>query len=268
MAKLKGALQMTGNIGGMSIYKMKGCDELIVRVKGGATREQIETLESCKVVRQNNNEWRGVTQLAGAIRRSIKPIIGLSDYIFCGQLSALAKKIQKSDIGSVPGKRSLLLSTNRNLCTGFQLNREHSFRNTVLSDLSWKICRDNKMAQVNIGAITPACHIKGWSNAGKAFRFVLTLGTVSDYAISGDVYLPVNNSLPEFTTIKTTDWFPMTQDIEPRLVTLPAPTNRNTIIDDHTSFVLGIGIEFGNPGLTGEIQPDKVVGCAQILGVG
>ncbi len=259
---------MTGNIGGMSIYKMKGCDELIIRVKGGATREQIETLESCKVVRQNNNEWRGVTQLAGAIRRSIKPITGLSDYNFCGQLSALAKKIQKSDIESVPGKRSLLPSANRNLCTGFQLNREHSFRNTVLSELSWEINRDSKLAQVNIGEITPVCHIKGWSNAGTVFRFVVTLGTASDYALSEDQYLPVNNSLPEFTTVKTTDWLSMKQEIDAQSLTLAAPMNKNTIIDNHTSFVLGIGIEFATPGISGEIQPDKVVGCAQILGVG
>ena len=97
---------------------------------------------------------------------------------------------------------------------------------------------------------------------------MVTLGIVSDYTPDNPKYIPMNDTLPEFTTVTMSAWFSKKEIIGSQTLTLSAPIDKNTIIDNHTSFILGIGIEFATPDLTGEIHPEKRVGCAQILGGG
>ncbi len=267
MARLKGALQVTGNIGGVSIYKMKGCNDPIVRVKGGVTREQIETLESCSKVRKNNKEWSGVAQMAGAIRRTVKPIAGLADYNFCGQLSAISKNIQKKDETMEPGQRSIHLSQYKELLSGFQLNEKHPFKSTALMPITWNIDRDKREATVGMEKSNPVYQLKNFTSLSN-FRFVITLGCVSDIAYDpqSEQYIPTNNALPEVTSQIMTEWFQIDREIPAQTLSLQAPDLQNPM-DECTSLVLGIGIEFAQLGVTGIPLADKTTGCGQILGV-
>ena len=48
MARVKGILQVTGGLKGVSMYTMRGNDEVIMRTKGGPSKNTIKTRYSCK----------------------------------------------------------------------------------------------------------------------------------------------------------------------------------------------------------------------------
>ena len=63
MAKLKGSLLFTGKPDNLSVYNMWGVDDLVVRVAGGPTNEQIKTSPKFNRVRENNMEMGGCSTM-------------------------------------------------------------------------------------------------------------------------------------------------------------------------------------------------------------
>ena len=112
MARVKGILQVTGALKGVSLYTMRGSDEVIMRTKGGPSKSTIKNSESCKGLRESGAEWSGCTKAASSIRRALEPILRLADYNVMGGLNALCKKIQCMDTENEKGKRNVLVCEN------------------------------------------------------------------------------------------------------------------------------------------------------------
>ena len=72
MAFSKNILEIEGSMANVSMYRMHGTDKIVVRSKGGPTKEQIKTLPQFQELRQNNNEWTGCTLMGSQIRCSFK----------------------------------------------------------------------------------------------------------------------------------------------------------------------------------------------------
>jgi len=68
MASSKSILQIEGSLANVSMYRMHGTDKLVVRMKGGPTKEQIKTKPQFLKLRQNNSEWTGCTLMGSQIR--------------------------------------------------------------------------------------------------------------------------------------------------------------------------------------------------------
>src|SRR5579862_7714766 len=136
MAILTGGLPIIGSLQGLSTYKMRGSDKIVVRSKGGATKKQIQKLASFEPTRNLNAEWKGVTTAALNIRRGLNALKSLADYNISGPLNALVKKIQSMDTVNPKGKRSIMLSHYPDFISSFSYNRQTLFDSVIRQPLT------------------------------------------------------------------------------------------------------------------------------------
>jgi hypothetical protein len=106
MGSLQGTLSFTGSLSNISAYTMRGHDKIILRTKGGASKNKIQTSPSFQATRNLNSEWRIVTKTAKLIRDGLTALKPLADYNISGPLNALVKKIQSCDTQNPKGKRA------------------------------------------------------------------------------------------------------------------------------------------------------------------
>ncbi len=64
MAKLEEDFQFTGRIGNLSSYKMRGVDGIVVRKKGGPSKEQFETSPKLQRTRRTPRNLASVQRVA------------------------------------------------------------------------------------------------------------------------------------------------------------------------------------------------------------
>ncbi len=268
MAKLKGVLQLSGQLGNLSIYTRRDSDEIIVRSKGGASKERIKNDPEFENTRRGNREWSGATKMGGAFRSSVIALARLADYSVSGTLNAIMLKLVKKDTVHEWGQRSVLLSENRSMLSGFNFNRKQLFDSVVRLTPEWSIDRETQQARVSIPELIPSLHLAGFTNL-PYFRFVVALGTVSDMEYSADAegYLPVvEEGHGTGTTVKT-EWFTRKNDLPAQVIDIISYKKVESLTNQVT-LVLGIGIEFGTVGDEGLPEAVKYAGCAKVLGLG
>ena len=112
-------MQLTGSMANVSMYKLHGSEQVVVRMKGGPNKNQIKTKPQFEKVRQNNNEWAGCAGMGRNIRLSFQVMSRLEDYPVTGALNGICKQIQKLDTENEPGRRAILLSKHKEMLSGF-----------------------------------------------------------------------------------------------------------------------------------------------------
>ena len=113
MATIKGPLQLEGSVGGMSFYTRRGSEKIIVRSKGGASKQVIKNSPRFENLRLQQNEWRGCTAFASKLRFAFGGLHRVADYNLTPALNAFAKNLQKTDENSEKGKRIIPISLYR-----------------------------------------------------------------------------------------------------------------------------------------------------------
>ncbi len=194
MAKMKGPITLTGSLGGLSFYPMKGVEGLVGRTKGGASKKKIKKDKAFVRTRELNAEFGGRSRASGWIMRNTWPMKQLADYNVAGPLNALLKPIQTLDTQSPNGQHNILLSQHPQLLNGFSFNRQNTFDSTVRNPLSFSLDRATLTAQVDIPALLPGInlaanpkypHVRHCGCAGCHSRFVF-----------GGCRLPANEGVP------------------------------------------------------------------------
>ena len=71
MAKATFNFPLSGSMGNYSIYQMAGCKHLVLRSKGGPTKQQIETGSQFSRLRQNIQEFSGRGKDSGFINSAM-----------------------------------------------------------------------------------------------------------------------------------------------------------------------------------------------------
>jgi len=267
MASLKGPLEVEGNLKDLSIYKCRTSDKVIVRTKGGATKEQIKRDPAFARTRMINSEWSGATQLGSLMRRSCYFLAEMSDYVLMGSINAIANKMQRDDVENPMGQRSFRLSNHKPLFNGFSFNRKFPFDSVVLTNIECRIDRVGGTATVVIPPILANIQLKPF-NKLPFLRFVVTLGGVSDLAYSAlhQKYIPV---VPHYATVgkfACTEWEMVCNDLPEKSITIHLEADKYPITDQVT-LILGIGIQFGTIASDGKPEMVKYAGCGKILSV-
>lgn len=265
MARLNSSFEFTGRVGNITAYTLKGSDKIIIRKKGGPSREKIKKLESFAVTREMNTEWAGCAKAGKGILQAILPVKHVADYNIIGPLNAIAKTIQKLDKVNVSGERSVRISRHRDLLDGFPLNRKYTFDSMIRRNIIFRLDRETGSAVVEIPALTPGIHLVNGSK-GQLFRFSVVLGIVSDLEFSGDYskYSPLNQQAHTKNCFAETDWYPAFEDFSGTMLNLEL--EKNIVFGATETLLLAIGIEFGNK-LTNGVEPLRYSGSGKILGV-
>lgn len=266
MARVKGLMQITGNMKGVSMYTRRGSEEVIIRTKGGPSKYTIKTRESCKALRQNGIEWTGCTKTASAIRRSVEPLLRVADYNVTSALNALCKKIQQLDTEHEHGRRSVLISRHHDMLANFDFNRTNPFERVIRVLPQWTIDRANVSAVVTIPAFDPAKHLVA-PNKLPLMRWMVTLGVATDMLVPENlnVYDYAHDLLLGYRREVSSEWNHVKRSLAEQTLTVDLPLVSPVLTADDT-LVLSIGVEFGNIGVDGSGEAVKYAGCAKILG--
>ncbi|HMH34001.1 MAG TPA: hypothetical protein VK543_13270 [Puia sp.] len=263
MGKLLPNLTFTGSVSNFSAYTMRGHDKVIIRSKGGASREQIQTAPSFRDTRNLNNEWKGVTTAAQKIRNGLYGLKPLADYNISGPLNALVKKIQSLDTINPKGKRSILFSLQPDFIGSFSYNRQTLFDTVIRQPLTIDIDKTAGLAELRIPALQQQVNFFSHPRYDH-YRFVLAATHVSNVVWNEATrnYITLNDLMPQYKPVYT-PWAHSN---------LPQPS-ADYLIGPAFPFspgpdmilVFGAGIQYGLPAADGSIQPAPYVGAARII---
>lgn len=264
MALLDSEFSFTGSLGELSAYRMRGTDKVVIRRKGGASKNQIKTSPAFVNTRRMNMEFGGRAFATKWIMHMLAHFKPLADYNIAGPLNALLKPAQDLDTVNNSGERSVLLSQKPHLLDGFSLNRKITFESVVPATLSHELSRETLSAQIQLPELIPGFNFHApkypW------YRFIAGIGIVPDFVFATDRYDACH---PDYSLHMNrqlyTPWLPVLNGGKATSLELQIP---HTLPDENFSIILCIGIAFGNVVNEREITQVKYAGCAKVLAVG
>jgi hypothetical protein len=264
MANLNKRIELTGSLDNYSVYKMKGSDKVIIRKKGGPTREQVLKSDRYIRTRENTTEFGiGVGKAVSAIRFPLLHVKHLSDYNFTPILTSICTRIQKEDKTGDRGQRSIFLSQHRYMLESFMLHKKHPFNSIVAAPVNCTLNRETKSAVIQLPWLTDGINLRlPWKQP--FYRFCMSLGLVSDIVYEDGQYNDHAEDRAYFGL--DTAWHVVTTPFQPQTVELKLDTPH--ALKDSQTLVFAIGIEMGTPGLNGTTEEVKRAGSACILAVG
>lgn len=107
MGKLKGIIQFTGQIDGLSFYEMNG--KIIVRKTGGFDGEKIKNDANYARVRENSSEFAHCAEMGKYFRNSLQPYLKQLHIPYVhNRVLGLFQELSRLDVVSVRGKRSVI----------------------------------------------------------------------------------------------------------------------------------------------------------------
>lgn len=268
MAIIKPPFEIVGSIRGVSFYKQYGSDKVIMRTKGGAAKQKIKNSPKFAKLRLHQTEWGGCVKMSRAICCALWRVIPLADFNVSAYLNGFSKKLQGLDTEMPVGQRRILLSKNKYLLDGFQLNRIHTFASILRVAPFWEIKRETLEARVEIPYINTDIQLVNPNNL-PFFRIKACLGFVSDmHQVENEKeYIPNNINLDSFTLEQHTEWYSTNRQISAQELNIKYEDQYVSDLTDDISMILSIGVEFGKPGFDNQPVEVKRAGCAKVLGV-
>ncbi|MDP4238097.1 MAG: hypothetical protein Q8904_01330 [Bacteroidota bacterium] len=269
MAISKSIMQLTGSLANVSMYKLHGSEQVVVRMKGGPTRNQIKTKPQFEKLRQNENEWAGCTRMGRNIRLSFKAMNRLEDYPVTGTLNGICKQIQKMDTEGEPGRRAIRLSKHKNTLLGFPFSSKQTLESVLKVPFETTLDRATGEAHIELPEVDTGMYLYNFRNL-PYYRIIANLGGVCDSLIlPGDkVYSsPYDGYCDRQLGVYESDWMPAV-GMQPALhLTLSYPLTENPIPEEVT-LLLCLGIEFGKVGVANIPTAVKYAGSGKIVRVG
>jgi hypothetical protein len=266
MATLKGMPAYTGSMGGVSAYKMRGVSQIVLREKGGPTRQQVKTGAQFTITRKRNEEWKGTMLAVKNINLAMHGVRHLADYNSTGALSKICRAVQDEDKtpGSF-GKRSLLFSQYGYKLEGYGLNMYHPFDGVLKYPLQPVLNKELGMARIQLPEIIPGIHL---SNPLKQpfYRLVFVLGVVADIVFDErrNAYCPVADVVNDRCVVQT-EWSISTEATIAQTLEL---SMADWQLQAGISLVLSAGVEYGQPASGGIIKFTKYAGAGKVVRVG
>ena len=256
MARLVDGIRFTGSVGNMSAYQLKGTDTIVVRSKGGASKNQIKTSPAFRLTRENNSEWAFCARAGSHIRDTLRYVRHLADYRFVPVLNKLAKHVQLMDTTNNRGERKISFAEHKSLLDGFNLNRKYTFDNIVRHPLNYSVDSLTGTVRIQLPNLIPGINLHlPWQFP--VYRFVVSLGILDDsqYLVKAN-----DNGLVEHVY---SGWQMAKSPYAGEQLELTA----GRILTETETMVLAVGIEMGSPLTNTLIVPEKKAGAAKILGV-
>lgn len=268
MAILKDLFELEGSIGGVTFYKMRGSDKVIMRRKGGPTKKQMEKSPSFEKVRKLQKEFGGCAKFGSLARSSFGGLHLMADYNLSAVLNGMGKFIMKLDLETEVGKRGILLSDNKKVLEDFNFNRKYPF-NTILRVLPNVIVdRENLNAVVTITRINPKIEVYNKFRY-PVFRIIAAIGCISDMVYNQNYkkYEPVVDNLRNANNRINGEWYSIKSIVPEQTFTLQIPESRKTEITGNVTLVISIAIQFGEVELNGLPVETKYGGYGKVLNV-
>ena len=266
MAIIKGAIQMTGSISGLSFYTRRGSDKVIMRTKGGVSKEKMAKAPQYEKLRKNQKEWSGCTKFGSLTRYAFGGLHRLADYNLTSVLNGMGKNLMKLDAKSELGKRRLQLSLHKQALDGFNFNRNYPFNSILRVGISCEIDRKTLQATVKVPRINAANEIQNIKRL-PYFRLIVVIGTVADWSFDekDQAYIPAVSDLNGVSEVFTGNWNPVQGILPEQDIVVQMDAKEQELLTDDISVVVSMGIEFGMVGFLSEPIEVKYAGCGKVI---
>ena len=269
MAISKSVMQLTGSMANVSMYKLHGSEQVVVRMKGGSNKNQIKTKPQFEKVRQNNSEWAGCARMGRNIRLSFQVMNRLEDYAVTGALNGICKQIQKLDTENEPGRRAILLSKHKEMLSGFPFSSKQVLESVLRVPVETTLDRVTGVAVIDIPVLDTGTYLYNFRNL-PYYRIIANLGGVCDIMMTEDgkkYASPYDGYCDKKLGVYESEWLPAA-GVNPAMhITLQYPLEENPIPDEVT-LLLSIGIEFGKVGAANIPTGVKYAGSGKIVRIG
>ncbi|AEV98575.1 hypothetical protein Niako_2220 [Niastella koreensis GR20-10] len=272
MARMKQPFDVTGTIGKISIYKVRGSDEPVVRTKGGPTKRMVKTRKSFAATRRNNSEFGGRARMTSQVMEILRSMKYLGDYNLAGPLNSLFIPIQAMDIESEHGQRNIELTKNPGLLEGFNLNRRTPFSTIITNSPEYTLSKETLTATVTFPALIPGVNFFPAGNFS-SYKLMAILGVIENvfYHPGGYGNAAGNQHLDGDYVFKSSDWITITPQSQPIELECNFRLSREELLEqkgkNNYSCLLAIGIAFGAMD-RGQVEMVKYVGGGKILAMG
>lgn len=268
MAIVKGAIQMTGSIKGVTFYTRRGSDQVIMRTKGGVSKDKINRLPQYEGLRLQQKEWSGCTKFASGVRYAFGGLHRLADYNLSSVLNGLGNKLQKSDTSQEKGQRPVRLSTLKQALDGFNFNRNYPFNTVLRVSTTYEMNREILKTSVTIPRINTEIDLLNVQRL-PFFRIIIVLGTASDMIYNANLkdYVPAVEGLHGASAITNSEWFSANTIIEEQILTAQMTEQQIAMLTNEVSVILSLAVEFGMVGFAGTPVEVKYAGCGKVLKV-
>ena len=266
MAIIKGFLQMTGSIKGVSFYSVRGSDKVIMRTKGGASKDKIATSPKFEGLRKQQKEWGGCAKFGSMTRHAFGGLNRLADYNLTPVLNGIGKNLMKLDTVTEIGKRNLNLSTYRAALEGFNFNRNYPFNTVLRVSPHWELTREKLEVTVQVPRINTDIDLLNIQKL-PFFRILVAIGTVSDLVYNAEIdnYEPMVFNLHGISKTLTGEWHSTQTILEESSMTVGLPIDEARQLTDNVTVLVSMAVEFGNVGFTGQAVEVKYAGCGKVL---
>jgi hypothetical protein len=268
MAIIKGPFKIKGSIQGVSFYTMRGSDKVIMRTKGGASKEKIRTSPKFAKLRMHQKEWDGCTKFGSYSRYAFGGLHRVSDYNMTPKLNSMGKNLIKLDTVSEVGKRSLKLSIFKHALEEFNFNIEFPISTVLRVTPRWELDREKLKGSVTFPRINTDINLLNIQKL-PFFRLIIAIGTISDLKYNPDTneYEPVVVDLHGHSDTVTGEWY-STQTIVPeQTMSIQMSEDEAILLTEDVSVLLSMAVEFGNVGFTGKPVEVKYAGCGKVIAV-
>jgi hypothetical protein len=269
MGRIKQAFDVNGTVGNISIYKVRGSDEPIVRTKGGPTKRMVKTRKSFAATRRNNSEFGGRARMTRQVMDVLRPMKLLGDYNLAGPLNSLFIPIQALDTVSEHGQRSIELTKNPGLLEGFNLNRRTPFTTIITNSPGYTLSKETLTTTITIPELIPDVNFFP-QNSFSWYRFNAVFGIIGDLFYKNREYgnKAGNQHGMGYSVLERTNWLNITPKSPAVELTCSFKESRESLLKmigkDNYSCLLGIGIAFGSM-VRGQVELVKYVGGGKIL---
>ncbi len=268
MARVNGPFNITGGIKGVSFYTMKGSDTVFMRTKGGPSKRRMKVGAEFELVRKHQVEWRACVLFSSTLNGVCSELKKLGDYNVAPVWNGIGKKLMNLDTEHEVGKRWLELSNYPQVLEGFNINRNFVFNALFPANIQYELNKADNTLHIQLPRIKTQNDLYNLRNL-PYFRLHFSLGLMSDIYFDAELvhgpYIQFNNPRHAFVAKNVTDWFSSNDMIPEKTIEMrlnkPVPPE----LKEHFSFLACVGIEFGNVGFAGQIEPVKNASAAKIV---
>jgi hypothetical protein len=205
MSKQTSLVTFKGRMGNVAFFKKNGEDR--ARMVGeGITKERFQNDPKLERVRENVREMTALSVTVKSIRSALRPVTKFLSNTLGGRLRKVLRIINKRSDG-VRGQRSVLLSQNRSLLAGMELNNVQDFATTF--GVRYTIENPTRTSVTLTVAAAPPDLIKAPVYATH-FRILQCIGTVADTVFDPEAkkYFPQHPELDGLSELSYSDYLP------------------------------------------------------------
>jgi len=263
MPTLKGPIQFTGTIDELIAYKTKNSDKIIVRRKPFISKDAYKKAPQYAAMRQNSAEFTGAAYAGKMVRMALGPLIQLADYNMTPALNSFCRAIQQRDTLGKRGQRAICFSTHKEAFGSLVFTKQYLFDSIFKQRPVAELLREKAELHIQLDELVPGFNFYlPWNKA--YFRIIGCIGAIEDVHFTEKGYDKRHQQTPLPNATVYSDWMPSGKKVNAHsmMIRLPKPE----LLQQETTSLLGaIGIQMGQAGLFGEINPVKYASTARIL---